>query len=174
MTLLLLLRAPTVTPPTQTVTLTYAGAGTAPAGTGLPATGNLTATPNPPTVADGDLVLIAVGSKPDTAGVTVSDAAWNLVGPATGGTGVQGAATGPVRETWYSRVKDPTWSAMPDFTLDGTGNCLWCHAYVIRADVPGATYDIAMSSGARTTESTAWSVACTSNPGLAAGDMVIF
>jgi hypothetical protein len=156
------------------VALTYVGAGTAPSGTGLPATGNLTATPNPPTMADGDLVLVATGSKPDTAGVTVSDPAWTYVGNGAGGAGVQGAGTGPVRESWYTRVKDPSWSAMPDFTLDGTGNCLWAHAYVIRADVAGSTYDVAMASGVRTVESTAWSVTCDTNPGLAAGDMVLF
>jgi beta-glucanase (GH16 family) len=172
--LLLLLRPRTVAPPaTGDVTLSYVGAGAAPSGTGLPATGNLTATPNPPMMADGDLVLVAVGSKPDTAELTVSDAAWTFVGNGAGGTGIQGAGTGAVRESWYSRVKDASWSAMPDFTLDGTGNCLWAHAYVIGADVD-ATYDVAMTSGVRTTESTAWSVTCSANPGFAAGDMVLF
>jgi beta-glucanase (GH16 family) len=173
--LLLLLSPPAVAPPpTGAVTLTYVGAGTAPSGTGLPATGNVTATPNlPATMGDGNLVLVAVGSKPDTAGLTVSDPAWTFVGNGAGGTGVQGAGTGAVRESWYSRVKDASWSAMPDFTLDGTGNCLWCHAYVISADV-AATYDVAMTSGQRTVESTAWAVTCDTNPGLTTGDMVLF
>lgn len=148
------------------MTLSYVAAGTV-------ATGTTSATPAAPSgIATGDLIVIAVGSKPDTAPVT-QPSGWDLIGTAVGGTGSQGSGTGATRTTWFSRQRDATWSAMPSVAVS-SGNAMWAQAYIVRTSVAGGDYDTSMATGARTTASTSWSVPLGSNPGFTTGDLVLF
>jgi len=148
------------------MTISFISQGTTPTGTGT-GTGTTSVTPAlPGTLANGDIVLIYVGNKPDTSTPT-TPANWNLAGTIAGGTGSQGIDTGPVRTTVFWRIKDASWSTMPAISITSNSSAV-AQAFVYRN--ASGLWDIAASGGADTTTGTAWSVTTAADPGFAAGD----
>ena len=145
--------------------------GTTPTATGT-GTGSTSVSPDAPaSVAVGNVVILFVGAKPDTATIdTPTD--WTLIGTVAGGGGTTGNDAGPMRLSAYSRVRDGAWNGTTMPTVNITnGNSSWAQAFRF-SNATGA-WDIAAASGADSTTGTAWSVTCGSNPGLTAGDHVI-
>ena len=142
--------------------VTYVSTGTVVFSTGNPS-------PTTPTHNVGDLLLLVIGTKPDTTPAT-TPSGWTQLGVANGGSGTQGIDTGPMRVGIFYRIADGT-------SLDTTGsititgnNVSGAQVHVFRS-ATGA-YDIAGVGAADTTTGTPFSVTMPSNPGLTVGDML--
>lgn len=61
-------------------------------------------TPSYPTVAAGDMLLLFVGTKPDTAQFGSTPTGWRYLGGLSGGTGTSGIDTGPMRVEVFYRI----------------------------------------------------------------------
>lgn len=152
------------------MTIAFGSAGTVPTGTGT-GTGTTSVTPAlPASLADGDLVLIFVGDKPDTSTPT-TPSGWTLVATVAGGGGTAGADAGPSRISCFSRVKDASWSTMPSVSITSANGS---YAFAVRYTKAAAnSWDIASTTGVDTTNATSYSIAGGSNPGITAGDMLV-
>ena len=141
---------------------------------GTVGTGSTSVTPGLPTgLADTDLVLIRVMTKPDTA-APVTPSGWTLVADVAGGGGSQGNSAGPSRQVVFSREKDASWSTMPTITVTN-GNSSACIAEAWSRGGSGwlvaaatGTYGVinAIAGGS------SFSTPLGSDPGLTAGDGV--
>ena len=134
-----------------------------------PTTGGSTAA-TPVGVQNGDYVILAMGTKPDTV-TPPTQSGWNLIGTVAGGGGTTGIDTGPVRTTAWYRVWDGTWS-MPTPTITGA-NVNWMQAYAVRPSSVSDIVSITSASGTDSTTGTAWSALCTTDPGIQAGDLCL-
>lgn len=150
------------------MTIAFVNQGTTPTAAVASITGTTSVTPAAPaSLVNGNIVVIYVGCKYDTASV-VTPTDWTLAGSVAGGTTGTGNDTGPTRTTVFYRVKDAAWSTMPTITVT-SGNASFAQAF----QYSNATgfWDVAASGGADSTTGTAWSVTAASNPGITAGDM---
>ena len=145
------------------------------AANGTRVAGAASAAPSYPTagVVKGQLAVAAIGVKPDTAN-SGTPAGWTSVANASGGTGVVGAGTGPVRVYVFIRVLDGTESGAVTFTGGGTPNVLI--GTMITLEKPdGSTWEATLSqtSGADATHGLAWSATGGANLSLAVDDLLL-
>jgi hypothetical protein len=124
----------------------------------------------PASLANGDIVLLFVITKPDTATInTPTD--WTLAVNVAGGGGTTGNGLGPTRQAVFYRIKDASWSSLPAVSIT-SGNS--SAAVALRYTKTQGVWEVAAASGAYTADGTAWSATMGSNPGITAGDMCVF
>jgi hypothetical protein len=116
----------------------------------------------------GDLLLIAVGVKPDTSTVN-TPSGWTKIGEFSGGGGTTGIDTGPTKVLWFYKIAAGGDSA-PTINITST-NVSW--AQTMYATESSDTFDLAAAGGADSTTGTAWSVTCSTDPGLTVDDLVL-
>lgn len=137
---------------------------------GTLATGSTSVAPSPnatPPV-DGERSILAVGTKPSTATIEVPADWWHIFS-VTGGTGVDGADTGPTRLAMFYR--DGAFSGAQTVTITG-GNTSYGAIYTYQQSA-GEWLELAFTTGDNTTTGTAvYTQLCAANPGWAAGDAV--
>lgn len=131
-----------------------------------------TGNPDPgttPTHNVGDMLILTVGTKPDTTPAT-APSGWTLMGATAGGTGTTGIDTGPMRIGIFYREADGT-------SLDNTGaitvtgnNVSAAQVHVFRKT--GTSWDFAYVGAADTATGSPHSATMPSNPGLTVGDML--
>ena len=143
--------------------ITYVGTGTTVYSTGNPSPG---AAAN----AIGDLLILIVGTKPDSTPAT-TPSGWTLLGSASGGTGSQGIDTGPMRVGVFYKVATSANEAPGAITITGN-NVSAASVYAFR---PGAgnIIDIVGTGAADTTTGTPHSATMPVNPGLTVGDALL-
>jgi hypothetical protein len=118
--------------------------------------------------AAGDLLLIAVGVKPDTSTVN-TPSGWTKIGEFSGGGGTTGIDAGPTKVLWFYKIAAGGDGA-PTINITST-NVSWAQTmYVTEAS---DTFTLAAAGGTDSTTGTAWSVTCATNPGLTADDLVL-
>lgn len=152
--------------------MSYAATGTTPSGTNAgTGTTSLAALPLPAT-RDGDLLLLAVWVKPDTATITTPNG-WTDVsnGEAAGGGGTTGLDTGPTRLKVMYRVSPPYGTQA--VSLASSPNCCMGVILSCRTDIANGGYDVAGANGIDTTTGTPFTAAMGSDPGITTGDLVI-
>ena len=151
--------------------ISYVGNSTVPtaaaAGTG---TTGLSLTP--PANQLGDLLLMFVHAKPDTATIVTPDG-WTAVsnGAAAGGGGTTGADTGPTTAAWFYKPADERTTAVSVSVT--SGNASMGMILCVRSDVPEAGWSVAGANGIDTTTGTPFTAAMNTNPGIDSGDMVL-
>lgn len=126
----------------------------------------------PPSLADGDLVLLMVVTKPDTATV-VTPTNWTLITDVAGGGGTTGPAVGPTRQAWFYRVKDPSWASVPALAVTGANSTATMSVRV--SPTAGGTWDVAAATGTYGDAGVVANGAATlsSDPGIAADDLLL-
>lgn len=133
--------------------------------------GSTTVTPGVPAdgLITGDLCLIIVVTKPDTAAIT-TPTNWTLVGVVSGGGGTVGNGTGPTKCAVFSRIKDSSWSTMPAVAIT-SGNS--SAAIAVKYSNATGLWNLAASSGSYSGNGTAWSATTGSNPGITSNDLCL-
>lgn len=134
-----------------------------------------TANPAPlsPAHAVDDLLILTIGTKPDTTPAT-TPAGWTLLGAVSGGTGTTGIDTGPMRVGIFYRVASSTGTADDPGAITITGNnvsAAQIHAF--RKTNALAAWELAGTGAADTTTGTPFSAVMPLNPGLTVGDMLM-
>ena len=151
--------------------ISYKSNGTMPTTTGA-GTGTTTLTvPLPSPVADGDLLILAVWVKPDTATITTPDG-WTAVsnGEAAGGGGTTGTDTGPTRLALYSRTSVPLVHVV--MTISGE-NCCMGIICALSTSIPDGGWSVAGANGIDVTTGTPFTAAMNVDPGITTDDMVM-
>lgn len=118
--------------------------------------------------AAGDLLLIAVGVKPDTSTVN-TPSGWTKIGEFSGGGGTTGIDTGPTKVLWFYKIAVGGDTA-PTINITSTNVCWAMTMYVTEAT---DTFNLAAAGGTDATTGTAWSVTCSTDPGLTVDDLVL-
>ncbi len=119
-----------------------------------------------------DLLVLAVANKYPTNG-PATPSGWVLLegAQASGGSGSAGADTGSVYATVFYRFADGTETGDLALTLTGANSS---QAIMLRYTKSGTmSWSLAASGGSDNAAGTAWSVTCATNPGIAAGDVVL-
>lgn len=126
----------------------------------------------PASMVDGNLIIIKVVTKPDTA-VPVTPTDWTLLGDVAGGGGTTGNQIGPSRQTFFMREKTAGWSAMPTITVTN-GNSTAAIASQYSKDST-KTWDVAATTGVFGVAATVTNCASTmgANPGIKPGDYLV-
>lgn len=151
--------------------ITYKSNSTMPTGTGA-GTGTTTLTvPLPSPCADGDLLILAVFVKPDTATITLP-VGWTAVsnGEAAGGGGTTGADTGPTRLALYYRTSVPPAAVV--MAISGENCCMGIICCLSTSIVEGG-WDVAGANGIDSTTGTPFTAAMNVDPNITTNDMVL-
>lgn len=143
--------------------ITYQSASTLAYSTGNPAANY------PSSLAAGDLILLLVGSKPDTTPASTPTGFLRL-GQYAGGAGTTGADTGPTVIDAFVRVSDGTETGTLSVTVTGN-SASWAQMY--RYSNATGLWNLAVAGGADASTGTAWSVTCDVNPGITADDALL-
>lgn len=152
------------------MTIAFGSQGTTPSGTTASITGTTSVTPAAPaSMASGDVVVIGVAAKPDTATI-VTPNGWERLDIFSGGAGTAGVDGGPVAAAVFYRVKASNWSSMPTITVTSGTSAM---AQAFRYTNGTGFWDVVACHGADTSTGTGWSVTGDRDPGIKAGDMVL-
>lgn len=143
--------------------LTYVGTGTVSYSTGSPQAGVVAN-------AVGDLLILAVGTKPDTTPAT-TPSGWTLIGAASGGTGTTGIDTGPMRVGLFMKIATSANEVIPAVTVTGN-NVSAAQAFAYRVSA-GNSFDVAGTGAADTTTGTPFSAVMPLNPGMTVNDQLL-
>lgn len=137
-------------------------------GTGATASGNTSIlVPYPTSPLSGDMLILTIGNKL-TSSTPSTPSGWTLLSTQTGGNGVDGAGTGPVRASVYYKISDGTETGNLTVTIT-SGNSAVGVMRLYRKT--GGTWSITGTSGTDTTANTSWS-ATGSSWTVANGNMV--
>ena len=153
------------------MTISYITQGTTPTGTGS-GTGTTSVSVTPPANEMGDLLLMYVHTKPDTATINTPEG-WQAVsnGSASGGGGTTGLDAGPTKAAWFWRTGDGRTTAV---TVSITsGNSSMAQILVLRSSIPDASWSVAGANGVDSTTGTPFTAVMGSDPGITSGDMVV-
>jgi hypothetical protein len=132
-------------------------------------TGNPAAT-YPASITRGDLLILLVGTKPDTSASTRPVGDFVYLGAYAGGGGTTGADTGPTLIEVFWKIA--TGAETGTQTVTNTGNSVsWVQMY--RFTNSTKFWSLAIAGGTDSTTGTAWSVTCDVNPGITSGDMIL-
>jgi hypothetical protein len=154
------------------VTVAYVGSSAVPSGTTATSI-TTTLTLTYPSNVEGDLLVLMVGVKPDTASVT-TPTDWSDVsnGEAAGGGGTTGADTGPTRlKTMYRVVPSGGLTGTLNITLASTPNVSWGIFMTLRGY--GSSWSVAGANGIDSTTGTPFTATMGSDPGIATDDVVL-
>lgn len=157
--------------------IAYVTQGTTPSGTGT-GTGTTSVNVPYPTSLEGDLLLLAVWIKPDTATAPdLSGSSFTKVtdGEAAGGGGTTGLDTGPTRLCWYYRVVGASPPAGSLTVTPGSSpNCVMGQMFLLRSLAgAGSSWDVDGANGIDTTTGTPFTATMNVDPGIDLGDMVL-
>lgn len=132
-------------------------------------TGNPAAT-YPASLAMGDLLILLVGTKPDTAPVTRPIGDFAFLGAYSGGGGTTGVDTGPTRIGVFWKIATGAETGTQSVTVPGN-SVTWVQMF----HYSNATgfWDLAIAGGVDSTTGSSWSVTCDVSPGITAGDFVL-
>ena len=143
--------------------LTYVGAGTVAYSTGNPSPG---AAAN----GIGDLLVLLVGTKPDTTPAT-TPTGWTSLGAVSGGTGTTGIDTGPMRVGVFWKIASSANETPGAVTVTGNNvSAAQIFAWSIGA---GNSVDVVMTGAADTTTGTAFTATMPVDPGLTVNDELL-
>ncbi|MFF5973728.1 hypothetical protein ACFY7C_19585 [Streptomyces sp. NPDC012769] len=156
--------------------LTQVATGTVPATTGT-GTGSTSVSPDLPAGYQyGDILVMFVGTKPDTATInTPTDWTAPTNGTVSGGTGSQGADTGPVKLAVFYRIVDVQGSISAPTVSITNGNASWAWIICWRSTIYQMpdVWDVAAANDTDTSAGTSWSVTTATNPGFEAEDWLM-
>jgi hypothetical protein len=129
------------------------------------------AVPYPAEIVADDLLLLVVGVKPDTATVT-TPSGWTAPdnSNATGGTGAQGAGTGPCRVAVFTKVAAGTETGTQSVSFANTPNIMW--GFMVRLSSTTGAYDVACTTAADNTGGATWSTTGAIDIGIEPGDFL--
>lgn len=122
----------------------------------------------PASISAGNLLVLTVVNKYPAATPSTPDG-WTLIGSASGGAGDSGADTGQVLVTGWYKIAAGTESGTVSVTITGGNSSL---GVIVKFTNATGFWGIGYTSGADETAGTAWSVTCSSDPGVTAGDMI--
>lgn len=123
----------------------------------------------------GDIVVMFVCSKPETA-VPTDPANWTKVAQGTGGAGSAGQDSGLMVGTMYKRVVDQAYidEGAATVTVTCTGaNVSMGGLFCIQKNTPGTSWNVATAKGASNTPGVDWSATMDGDPGIRAGDFLL-
>jgi hypothetical protein len=127
-------------------------------------------TPAMPTgIAAGHGLILLIGVRSDTASVA-TPSGWDLAASLAGGGGTFTASAGPSRIYAFTRTATGSGDTLGAITLTGA-NMAW--SSVIRLTNATGGWSFGAATGDDSVVGTAWSVTCSANPGLTAGDFTI-
>ena len=154
------------------MTISLGATGTTPTGTGS-GTGTTSLSVTPPAHNLGDLLLLYVHVKPETATIT-TPAGWTAVtnAEAAGGGGTTGLDAGPTRAAWYWRNGDQRTTAV-SVTFGGSPNCCQGQILALRSSIADASWSVAGANGVDSTTGTPFTAVMGSDPGITTADMVV-
>lgn len=119
----------------------------------------------------GDMLVLAIGVKPDTVSApTISG--WTFLGTASGGAGTTGADTGPMVAHIYYREATSTTTGDNPAAITLTGLNISTSQIFAFSKGAGMAWDIAGVGAADTSTGTPFSVTMPLNPGMTVGDML--
>jgi cytochrome c-type biogenesis protein CcmE len=125
----------------------------------------------PTGTASGDIVYLTAVTKPATATIA-TPTGWTLVNTQSLGTGTEGAGTGPVRISVFSRVYDGAWT-MPAVSNGGTAPTNVVSATSFRPGAGEAFVAETTTQGSDTSLGTGFSVTGAANLSVTTGDMIL-
>lgn len=120
----------------------------------------------------GDMAVLVVTTKPDTASTTVPVPGFNKLCGYVGGGGTTGADTGPMRVEVFFRICDGTETAASTVTVTNANNSA-SSATILRYTNSTGKWRIRAGGGTDTTAGTTWSVTCDNNFGITSGDELL-
>lgn len=153
--------------------ISYKSNSTMPTGTGAGTGTTSLSVPLPTLVADGDLLILAVWLKPDTATIATPEG-WIVVsdGEAAGGGGTTGGDTGPTRLKLMYRQSPPLGSSVA-VTLGSSPNSCMGIICALSTNITDSGWSVAGANGIDTTTGTPFTAVMNVNPGITTNDMVI-
>lgn len=129
--------------------------------------------PTSPTHAVGDILILTIGTKPDTAG-SPSPTGYQSITAGTGGQGSSGIDTGPMRGSVWYRIATSTGSADDPGSISiASNNVSGAQIHVFRPSDITATIDIVGTNASDTTTGTAFTATMPTNIGLTVADMLL-
>jgi hypothetical protein len=143
-------------------------------GTAVAGTTSITTVAYPSGWAVGDLLVCAVASNSTTEANQPTVAGFDLIDTLNGGGGSQGAGVGNRRLSYFTRVAQPGDDTIPTVSLT-SGNVMIAAIGAFRTGTghEWASPSAVAAFGAETTAGTGWTEAMTTDPGLAAGDLLV-
>ncbi|MCA9369102.1 DUF2341 domain-containing protein, partial [Candidatus Woesebacteria bacterium] len=127
--------------------------------------------PYPNHISTGDLLVLTVGNK-TSASIPTAPVGWteNSNFQATGGIGVEGADSGTMVATVYTKIATGNETGFETVATSGTSSV--GRMFVVNKE-PGKVWDVAMANGNDNSADVTWNVTAGSNPGITAGDLII-
>jgi hypothetical protein len=125
----------------------------------------------PSGISEGDLLIMVLGNRPN-ASTFSTPSGWTAPSgnTATGGAGSEGAGTGVVRATVFTRVATGTESGSFALSLSSGTSVVGGIFRVGRTT--GKNWSVALASGSDSSAGTSYSAAMGSDPGVTSGDLV--
>ncbi len=123
-----------------------------------------------PTVAAGNLLLLAVVNKYPPNG-PATPGGWTLLGQWSGGAGAAGSDSGNVYVTVYYKISDGTETGNVTVSV-ASGNAIRATMSQYSKDA-AKSWRIAICGGSDNSSDTSWSVTGDADPGITAGDHVV-
>ena len=123
----------------------------------------------PTGITEGQLLVLVLASRPNTSTFT-TPSGWTLQDTATGGAGAEGAGTGTVRCTVFTKIADGHEQGSLSLVLTSGTSVGGAIFRVTRGG--GKRFDVAVATGSDNSAGTTWSVTFGSDPGVTAGDLV--
>ncbi|SOD80161.1 hypothetical protein SAMN06272781_6898 [Streptomyces sp. 1222.2] len=121
----------------------------------------------------GRLAVLQVVSAHTDESIPTTPSGWNLAGTLSGGGGVFGAAAGPRRLTWFTRVLVGSDAAPSTRIPSGSTGSLVCGRILVLDRSAGTGWRWAVSFGEDTTSGTGFSAAASTALTWAAGDFAV-
>lgn len=154
--------------PKQSKAITYSSAGAITYGTASPLS-----VAYPSGIVSGDLLVLIVGMKPNTAGSgnssVTTPAGWTALGSIYGATGTIGVDTGPTNLFTFYRVANGTETGTLSVSMTGQ-NVAWAQIYRFTGNT---SWSVAQATGTDTTGNATVSIAFGTNPGVQQGDYIL-
>lgn len=143
-------------------------------GTGITDNGTLSIRVNyPSTVLKNDLLIACICAHPDTSTITTF-AGWTAItnGSQTGGTGSQGASTGPVKTACYLKVAAGGETGNNDWSVSGLSMAI-SRMHQFRSTTNNGLYQVTAANGADNTAGASWSVTAGQSLTTVPGDLIL-
>lgn len=125
----------------------------------------------PASIAAGDLLVLAIGNRPN-AQTPATPSGWTALSgnSATGGAGTEGAGTGTMRCTVF--IKEAAGTESGTLALSITSGTSASAVMWRVTKTTGKNWSVALASGSENTAGTAWSATMGSDPGVTSADLV--
>jgi hypothetical protein len=132
-----------------------------------------TVAPTSPSHQVGDILILTIGTKPDTAGAP-SLTGYTSITAGTGGQGSSGIDTGPMRGSVWYRIATSTGATDDPGTISiASNNVSGAQIHVFRPSNTTDTIDIVGTNASDTTTGTAFTATMPTDIGLTVNDMLV-